>query len=73
MLLVIAIVAILGSVAGFLAFLPYGWGIGLLAAPAVGAIAGLLVSVLIARAKLKALPGHNPFDVSGSDPVKPVE
>jgi hypothetical protein len=54
MLLVIAIMVILGSGTGFLALLPYGWGIGLLVAPVAGAVAGLLAGVLIACAEFGA-------------------
>jgi len=46
---VIVFVAILASAATFLALLPFGWVIGLAAAPFGGSIAGLLSGIVIAR------------------------
>ena len=41
--------AILGSAVTFFTFLPFGWGTGLLAAPAGGALIAVLAGIVIAR------------------------
>ncbi|WP_147707408.1 hypothetical protein [Microvirga massiliensis] len=46
---VIVFAAMLASAATFLALLPFGWVIGLAAAPVGGSIAGLLSGIVIAR------------------------
>jgi hypothetical protein len=46
---VIVFAAILASAVTFLALLPFGWVIGLAAAPVGGSIAGLLSGSVIAR------------------------